>query len=668
MEFLSYLITGISLGSIYAIIALGYTMVYGIAKMLNFAHGDVIMVGAYVSFYVTMFAGSNLLGEDPSALTTGAVALVSVLLAMVVCTVLGVVIEGLAYRPLRQAGSLAVLITAIGVSYFLQNAAQLLFGANPKNFTPVVSGQLTLFDGQLRISYVALLTITACVVIMLGLTAFTGKSKMGKAMRACSEDRGAAQLMGINVNATISMTFAIGSALAAIAGVLLCSYSPVLQPTTGSMPGIKAFTAAVFGGIGSIPGAFLGGLLLGVIEAMAQAYISTQLSNTILFAVLIVVLLVKPSGLLGKYVPEKVRGGGMKGYFKNMKTITKVDFATYLGVILAFIVVSICQAQGLVNRSLGGMLVPICCYVCMSISLNLTVGILGELSLGHAGFMSVGAFSGIIAAMSLQSAVPNDLVRMIVALVVGAFFAAIVGFIVGIPVLRLRGDYLAIVTLAFGEIIKDLINCLLVGWDENGLHIALNVDGTKSMSSLGLSENGIEIIKGAQGATGNARIATFAMGFALVMITLVVVLNLVRSRTGRAIMAIRDNRIAAESVGINVTKYKLIAFVTSASLAGAAGALFGLNYSNVTAVQFDFNTSILVLVYVVLGGLGNIWGSIVATVVLYVLPEALRQFSDYRMLVYAIVLILVMLATNNPQVRTLISRIIPRRKGAALDE
>ena len=306
MEFLSYLINGISLGSIYAIIALGYTMVYGIAKMLNFAHGDVIMVGGYVSFYVTIFAGDSLLGEDPSALASGRWPWCRVLLAMAVCTVLGVVIEGLAYRPLRQAGSLAVLITAIGVSYFLQNAAQLLFGANPKNFTPVVSGQLTLFGGQLRISYVALLTIVACVVIMLGLTAFTGKSKMGKAMRACSEDRGAAQLMGINVNATISMTFAIGSALAAIAGVLLCSYSPVLKPTTGSMPGIKAFTAAVFGGIGSIPGAFLGGMLLGIIEAMAQAYISTQLSNSILFAVLIVVLLVKPSGLLGKYVPEKV--------------------------------------------------------------------------------------------------------------------------------------------------------------------------------------------------------------------------------------------------------------------------------------------------------------------------------------------------------------------------
>ena len=306
MEFLSYLINGISMGSIYAIIALGYNMVYGIAKMLNFAHGDVIMVGAYVSFYVTSFATGSLLGDTPSSFATGAAALVSVLIAMAVCTVLGVVIEGLAYRPLRQAGSLAVLITAIGVSYFLQNAAQILFGANPVNFTPVVSGQLTLFGGQLRISYVALLTVVACIVIMLALTTFTSKSKMGKAMRACSEDRGAAQLMGINVNRTISMTFAIGSALAAVAGVLLCSYSPVLKPTTGSMPGIKAFTAAVFGGIGSIPGAFLGGLLLGIIEAMAQAYISTQLSNAILFAVLIVVLLVKPSGLLGKYVPEKV--------------------------------------------------------------------------------------------------------------------------------------------------------------------------------------------------------------------------------------------------------------------------------------------------------------------------------------------------------------------------
>ena len=277
MEFLSYLISGISLGSVYAIIALGYTMVYGIAKMLNFAHGDIIMVGGYISFCAMNYLGL------PS--------IVGIILAILVCTVLGVVIEGLAYKPLRQATSLAVLITAIGVSYFLQNAAQLLWSSSPKVFTPVVSpsAKLTLFDGQLSISWLTIVTVLVCVAIMLALTAFTGRTKMGKAMRACSEDRGAAQLMGINVNATISMTFAIGSALAAIAGVLLCSYSPVLQPTTGSMPG-----------------ALLGGLLLGVIEAMAQAYISTQLSNTILFAVLIVVLLVKPSGLLGKYVPEKV--------------------------------------------------------------------------------------------------------------------------------------------------------------------------------------------------------------------------------------------------------------------------------------------------------------------------------------------------------------------------
>ena len=292
MEFLSYLISGISLGSVYAIIALGYTMVYGIAKMLNFAHGDVIMVGGYMSF-VAMSA-LHLPGW------------VSVLAGMAVCTVLGIVIEALAYRPLRSAPSLAVLITAIGVSYLLQNSALLIWGANPISYPPVVSGTLHLFDGQLSISYVSLVTVAACILIMLALTAFTSKTKMGKAMRACSEDKGAAQLMGINVNRTISLTFAIGSALAAVAGVLLCSSYPTLMPTTGSMPGIKAFTAAVFGGIGSIPGAFLGGLLLGIIESMAKAYLSTQLSNSIVFAVLIIVLLVRPAGLMGKYVPEKV--------------------------------------------------------------------------------------------------------------------------------------------------------------------------------------------------------------------------------------------------------------------------------------------------------------------------------------------------------------------------
>ena len=353
--------------------------------------------------------------------------------------------------------------------------------------------------------------------------------------------------------------------------------------------------------------------------------------------------------------PRKCEVAGMN-YLKNTSRSTRVDYLTYAGVIIAFLAVMICQNLGLLSRQVTGMLVPICCYVVMSVSLNLTVGILGELSLGHAGFMSVGAFSGIITSMSLSASVSSELVRVVLALVVGTIFAAITGVIVGVPVLRLRGDYLAIVTLAFGEIIRDIINCLLVGWDENGLHFAFNFDGTKSIADLKLSESGIEIVKGAQGATGNDRIATFAVGFVLVMITLVVVLNLVRSRTGRAVMAIRDNRIAAESVGINITKYKLIAFVTSAALAGAAGALFGLNYASVSADQFDFNTSIMVLVYVVLGGLGNIWGSILATVVIYVLPEALREYADLRMLLYAVILILVMLATHNPALRDFIAR------------
>ena len=293
MSFLSYLFSGISLGSVYAIIALGYTMVYGIAKMLNFAHGDVIMVGAYVCFF--------------SISRWNIPVIPSIILAMLACTLLGIIIERLAYKPLRSATSLAVLITAIGVSYFLQNAAQIMWTSNPKVFPSVVGDKsIKLFNGGLSVPVISLTTMVSCVIIMIVLTWFTGKTKMGKAMRACSEDKGAAQLMGINVNATISMTFAIGSALAAIAGVLLCSAYPTLMPTTGSMPGIKAFTAAVFGGIGSIPGAMLGGILLGVIEIFSKAYISTQLSDAIVFAVLIVILLVRPTGLLGKRVTEKV--------------------------------------------------------------------------------------------------------------------------------------------------------------------------------------------------------------------------------------------------------------------------------------------------------------------------------------------------------------------------
>lgn len=293
MSFISYFINGLSLGSVYAIIALGYTMVYGIAKMLNFAHGDVIMIGGYVVFTVV-----STMGLGPAA---------GILLAIVMCTVLGVVIEGVAYRPLRMASPLAVLITAIGVSYLLQNIALIVFGSNPKSFTSVVMvPALKLAGGKLVISGETIVTIISCIVIMTGLTAFINKTRAGQAMLAVSEDKGAAQLMGINVDGTIALTFAIGSALAAIAGALLCSAYPTLTPYTGSMPGIKAFVAAVFGGIGSIPGALIGGLLLGVIENLSKAYISSQLSDAIVFAVLIVLLLVKPTGILGKKINEKV--------------------------------------------------------------------------------------------------------------------------------------------------------------------------------------------------------------------------------------------------------------------------------------------------------------------------------------------------------------------------
>lgn len=294
MSFLQYLISGISLGSVYALIALGYTMVYGIAKMLNFAHGDVIMVGAFTTYTVCSTMGL------PPAL--------GVLAAVALCTLLGMLIEKVAYKPLRRASSpLAVLITAIGVSYLLQNVALLIFGGNAKSFTSVVSlDSLRLFDGQVLVTGETITTIVVCIVIIAGLMLFINKTKAGQAMLAVSEDKGAAQLMGINVNGTIALTFAIGSALAAVAGVLLCSAYPTLTPYTGSMPGIKAFVAAVFGGIGSIPGAFIGGILLGIIEIFGKAYISSQMADAIVFSVLIVVLLVKPTGLLGKNIQEKV--------------------------------------------------------------------------------------------------------------------------------------------------------------------------------------------------------------------------------------------------------------------------------------------------------------------------------------------------------------------------
>lgn len=341
----------------------------------------------------------------------------------------------------------------------------------------------------------------------------------------------------------------------------------------------------------------------------------------------------------------------------KLKKSTINNLISYGIVIVAFVICQLMISGGAMTRSLKGQMVPICVYIVMAVSLNLVVGISGELSLGHAGFMSIGAFFGIIGAAWLRSVagVGNETLLLVLSMIVGGVFAGIFGVLIGIPVLRLRGDYLAIVTLAFGEIIRNVLNCLYFSLDGHRLRVAFNNPNVP----------GTILVNGPNGAKDVSKIATFPVGFVLILFTLFVVLNLINSRSGRAIMATRDNRIAAEAMGINVTKYKMMAFVTAAVLAGMAGALYGLNFSTVTASKFKFDTSILVLVFVVLGGIGNIWGSIVAAALLTVLPELLRAFADYRMLVYAVVLILVMLATNNPMIRSLFDRVIHPRGGAS---
>ena len=356
---------------------------------------------------------------------------------------------------------------------------------------------------------------------------------------------------------------------------------------------------------------------------------------------------------------------------KKLRPATRTSLINYALVTAAFVLIQVLSATGNIRSSLQAQLIPICVYIVLAVSLNLVVGVSGELSLGHAGFMSVGAFTGVVLSAALTNLVPVPALRLVLAMIAGAIMAALAGLLVGIPVLRLRGDYLAIVTLAFGEIIRNLINILYIGLDSRGLHFALSEAG------LLLEEGGKALIKGPMGAVGVTKLSSFTAGFILVLVTLFIVQNLVDSRSGRAILALRDNRIAAESVGISVTTYKLTAFVTSAALAGAAGVLYALNYSGVAAKKFDFNTSILILVFVVLGGMGNIRGSIIAAALLTVLPELLRQFNfdKYRMLIYAIVLIAVMLVVNNAALMELIEvakkRLLRRtddKKGGAGNE
>ena len=332
------------------------------------------------------------------------------------------------------------------------------------------------------------------------------------------------------------------------------------------------------------------------------------------------------------------------------------DASTYILVTVAFVVLQLMASQGKLNSTTKGFLVPACAYIVLAVSLNLLVGICGELSLGHAGFMGIGAFTGIIVTSLLAQAVPNGIARLTIGMMVGGMLAGAIAFLVGIPVLRLRGDYLAIVTLAFGEIMKNIFGNLYLGVDENGLHATIASDG------LTLAEGGKMIISGPRGATGITKLSTFAMGFVLILFTLFVVQNLINSKEGRAIKAVRDNRIAAESVGINVTAFRMKAFVVSAFLAGMAGALYAMNYGSITASKFNFNTSINILVFVVLGGMGNILGSIISATVLYILPEAMRGLQDYRMIIYAVVLILVMLFTWSPKAKDLVSVVTDKVK------
>ena len=341
----------------------------------------------------------------------------------------------------------------------------------------------------------------------------------------------------------------------------------------------------------------------------------------------------------------------------NLKRVeARRIYLTYFIVILAYIICQTMSSTKFLSSTMRGMLVPICAYMVMAVSLNLVVGISGELSLGHAGFMSVGAFSGVASAILMQNFIPFAPVRLALAMIIAAIFAAVAGFLIGIPVLRLKGDYLAIVTLAFGEIIKSLLNNFYLGVDSGGIQFSMLSDTTR------LLPGGKLIIRGPMGISGIQKISTFPAGFILVMIALMVVFNLVNSRAGRAFMAIRDDRIAAESIGLDITKYKMMAFVTSAALAGAAGALFAMNYSTIVANKFDFNTSILILVFVVLGGQGNMLGSVIAAAALTILPEKLREFSDYRMLLYAIILILTMLGTNNAEIKSFFAKLNPFKR------
>lgn len=590
MDFISQFFNGLQLGSIYALVALGYTMVYGIAKLINFAHGDIIMVGGY-----TVFLAIGL-----PLFKTGLPLWLAVVPAVIVCTLLGVLIERVAYKPLRNSSRISLLITTIGVSLFLQNLFVKIFTSNAKPL-PALFPQKSLSFGDVHLSLATVITIISTIILTYLLNLFVNKTKYGKAMLAVSEDYGAAELVGINVNQVMTMTFAIGSALAGVASVLYVASYPQIQPFMGSMLGIKAFTAAVLGGIGSIPGAVVGGLILGIIEVLTRAYLSSAYADAIVFVILILVLLIQPNGLFGKLEKEKV------WYMSTNKK--KTYLITTALVILFFVIIQGLIGGGIINRYWQNILILICINIIMSTSLNLTVGVLGQINLGHAGFMAIGAYA---AALFLKSGLVGGFLGYFLSLIIAGVVATVFGILIGLPVLRLTGDYLAIVTLAFGEIIRVLI---------------------ENLSFTG----------GAQGLAGIPTTHDFGKYFLVAAFLVTMIFTYASCRHGRAVLSIRDNELAAESCGINITKYKTFAFALSALFAGVAGALYAQSFGVLAANIFNYNKSFDYLVMVVLGGMGSMTGAIFSTIGLTILPEVLKPMAEWRMVIYAVILIAVMI-------------------------
>ncbi len=598
--FFSQLINGLSLGSIYALIALGYSMVYGIILLLNFAHGDVIMVGAYMSWFVM-----NQLGLGP---------VTAVCATIIVCTLLGVVIEKIAYTPLRSAPRISLLITAIGVSFFLEYTAELIMGSGAK-VIPAYFAPKTFYVGKVPVGLTSIITLVVTVLSMLALTFLVQKTKLGKAMRAVSEDMDAARLMGINVNSTISFTFAVGSALAGIGAVLYCCSYPQATPTMGSMLGLKAFVAAVLGGIGSMPGAMIGGIAIGLCECFVSAIGLSAWKDAVTFAILIIVLLVKPTGFLGVVRCRKRCKGDWK---MNTKRKTLKMPVRYLmnAVLVALLFVGLSYlTQNVLSTYQNKVLMTVGINIILAVSLNVATGYLGQLPLGHAGFMAVGAYT--CALFTKYCPLPGG-ISFALGLALACVVAGLFGVLIGIPALRLTGDYLAILTLGFGEIIRITLN---------------NIDDVL----------GFKLFYGAKGLKNIPKYSNYWNVFLCVVITCFAIHAMMKSRHGRAVLAIRDNEIAAESCGIQTTYYKVMAFAFSAAFAGLAGGLYACYLGVLDPSTFGFMKSIEILVMVVLGGMGSMLGSILSATVLTILPEATRSFESYRMVVYSLVLILMMI-------------------------